>query len=170
MVGDSLYEFLPAISPPLFARNELWPAPKIHLGAKRRSPPRRGTSSVEFAIASPIFFMLIFGIIEFGRAYMVLQLLTESARVGCRQGVLEGTTTQQIKDAAVNYLTAVGISGESVKVSINDGAGNVTEASAVPAYTEITVVVSVTVSKTSWVPQLSRPKKSLSGQWTMRRE
>ena len=101
---------------------------------------------------------------------MVVQLLTEGARVGCRKGIIEGTTTQQIKDASTNYLTGVGVSGESVSVTINDGFGNVVEASSVPAYTEITVIVSVTISKTSWVPNFLDPNKTLSGQWTMRRE
>lgn len=170
MVGGSLVEFIRITSSPASGLLKFRPAPKNQPTPQRRPYCRWGTSTVEFAIASPIFFMFIFGIIEFGRAYMVVQLLAESARVGCRQGIIEGTSTQQIKDASVNYLTGVGVSGESVTVTINDGAGNVVEASSMPAYTEITVVVSVTVSKTSWVPNFLDPQKKLSGQWTMRRE
>ncbi len=43
---------------------------------------------VEFAIVAPIFFLLIFGMIEFGRVVMVQQLLTNASREGARLGVL----------------------------------------------------------------------------------
>jgi Flp pilus assembly protein TadG len=142
---------------------------------RKTSDRRPGAATIEFALSAPIFFMLLLGMFEFGRVYMASQLLTEAARVGCRKGIVEGTTTQQIKDAVTNYLTAVGISGEAVSVTINDGAGNVTEASSVPAYTEISVVTSVTISQIAWVPNFwnglfLNGSNTLSGQWTMRRE
>src|SRR5262249_25261465 len=89
---------------------------------------RYGATAVEFALVAPIFFVMCLGTIEFGRCLMVTELLTEAARKGCRKGIIEGTTTQQIRDAAINFLSTVGINGETVRVIINDGAGNVTEA------------------------------------------
>jgi Flp pilus assembly protein TadG len=149
-----------------------WPVPVIAterlahgLGRKRA-----GAHAVEFALIAPVFFLLIFGIVEFGRALMTIELLTESARLGCRQGVVEGTTTQQIKDTAVNFLTSVGVQGDLVNVIINDGQGNVAEAQDVPPYTEITVVVTVPAASVSWIPNAMYPSGNLTGQWTMRRE
>jgi hypothetical protein len=37
------------------------------------------------------------GLLEAGRACMVNEMLTEAARRGCRQDVLEGTTSAAIK-------------------------------------------------------------------------
>jgi Flp pilus assembly protein TadG len=122
------------------------------------------------------------GMFEFGRAFMVMQLLSDAARRGCRIGIIEGTTTQQITDAAVNYLTSVGVTGDTATVTINDGAGNVTEAQNVPPYTEITVTVTVPFDSVTWLPTGMQmyvpligtvnlgPSGNLQGQFTMRRE
>jgi Flp pilus assembly protein TadG len=147
-----------------------------------RAARRTGATAVEFALVAPILFIFILGIIEFNRAFMVQGLLTDAARHGSRKAIIAGATTQQITDAAKNYLTDVGISTESVQVTINDGNGNVTEAQNVPSYTEITVNVSVDAGSVSWLPagvQVWLPgvgyipisiSGTLTGQFTMRRE
>jgi Flp pilus assembly protein TadG len=45
---------------------------------------QRGTTTVEFAIVGGVFFMLLFGVIEFGRALFVANALDESTRRGAR--------------------------------------------------------------------------------------
>jgi len=154
------------------------------LSKKRAKRTRRlGATAVEFALVAPIFFVMVLGTIEFGRCLMVTELIEEAARRGCRLGILEGTTTQQIKDAATDFLTSAGISGETAKVVINDGAGNIVEAQTMPAYTEITVIVTVPVANVTWMPTAGMtfdvpgvgsiplgPSGSLTGQFTMRRE
>jgi Flp pilus assembly protein TadG len=144
---------------------------------------RRGTTAVEFALVGPIFILMVLAIIEFGRTFMVMELLTDSARIGCRQGILEGTSNQQITDAAVNFLNSVGISGQTVQVIVNDAAGNSVEAQNMPAYTEITVLAQISVSQVTWLPVAGMqifipgvgsvsagPTGTLTGQFTMRRE
>jgi hypothetical protein len=101
---------------------------------------------------------------------MVMEQLTEAARRGCRQGVVEGTSSASIKQAATDYLTAVGINGETAGVSINDSPVDSVEASTMPAYTEITVVVSIPVGSCTWLPVNHFLTGNLSGQYTMRRE
>lgn len=44
----------------------------------------RGAAAVEFALLVPILIMLVFGIMEFGRAYNVQMSLTNAAREGVR--------------------------------------------------------------------------------------
>jgi Flp pilus assembly protein TadG len=48
----------------------------------------RGTTMAEFAIISVVFFMIIFGIIEFGRLFYTHNALTDAARRGARYAVL----------------------------------------------------------------------------------
>jgi Flp pilus assembly protein TadG len=130
---------------------------------------RRGASLVEFAVAAPVFFVMVLGIVELGRACMVNELLTEAARRACRQGILEGTSSAAIKQAATDYLTTVGINGETAGVSVNDAPVDTVEAQNMPAYTEITVQVTVPASGVTWVPTWFL-SGNLSGQYTMRRE
>jgi Flp pilus assembly protein TadG len=131
---------------------------------------RMAAALVEFAVVSPIMFMLILAIFEFGRTFMVMELLTEGARVGCRQAIIEGTSSQQIRDTVTNYLTGLGINGDTVGVIVSDGVANTVEAATQPAYTEMTVKVTVPVTSISWVPNPFFTSGTLSGQFTMRRE
>jgi Flp pilus assembly protein TadG len=131
---------------------------------------RRAASAVEFAIVAPVFFLIVLGLVEVGRACMVIQQMTEASRRACRQGVVEGTTSATIKQTAVDYLNSVGIKGETAGVNINDAPADSVEAQNMPAYTEITVVVSIPVSSCTWLPGGRFLTGSLSGQYTMRRE
>jgi Flp pilus assembly protein TadG len=135
----------------------------------RQRRRRRGVSLVEFACVAPVFFVIVLGIIEIGRACMVTELLTEAARQGCRKAVIEGTSTTTVQNTAVNYLTSVGISGESANVYVNDQPVGATNLQSVPPYTEITVTVTVPVSNVTWTPPFFL-SGTLSGQYTMRRE
>jgi Flp pilus assembly protein TadG len=140
------------------------------LAIRSRRLRRRGATAVEFAFVAPLFFLIVLGLIEIGRACMVSELLTESARRACRTGVIEGTSYSSIQSAATNFLTSVGINGESANVYVNDTlASSTTGVSSMPAYTEITVVVTVPASAVAWTP-VGYVTGSLSGQYTMRRE
>lgn len=139
------------------------------MGLRFPRPARRGATAVEFAFVAPLFFLIVLGIIEISRACMVTELLTEAARRACRQSVIEGTSSSTIQQAAVNYLTSVGVNGESVNVLVNDQPAGSTNVQTMPAYTEITVVVSVPISNVAWTPLFFVPG-NLSGQYTMRRE
>ena len=146
-----------------------------------RSRVRSGASVVEFAFVAPVFFLIVLGLVEIGRAFMVQHLLTDAARHGCRfAAIIEGTDTQTIKDTVTSYLSQFGINAETVTVLINDTAG--LEASSVPAYSEMTITVSIPASSitwlptgmTMWLPGMGTVPISiggtLTGQFTMRRE
>jgi Flp pilus assembly protein TadG len=136
--------------------------------AKRRRVAASPTI-VEFALVAPIFFLMVLGIIEICRACMVTELLTEAARQACRQSVIEGTSASAVQAAAVNYLTSVGINGESADLYVNDQPIGTTDLSTMPAYTEVTVVVTVPVNSVTWAPPWF-VTGTLAGQYTMRRE
>ena len=130
---------------------------------------RRAATAVEFAVVAPLFFLIVLGLIEIGRACMVTELLSEAARRGCRAGVIEGTSSTAIQQTTTNYLTSLGIDGESANVFVNDVPAGNTNVQAMPAYTQITVVVTVPIANVAWTP-LWFVSGSLSGQYTMRRE
>ena len=82
-----------------------------------RNRQRRGAAVVEFAIIAPIMFMLVFGIIEFGRAMMVQQLLTNASREGARRAIVESATAAEVTTLVNNYLTSTSIAGATTGVS-----------------------------------------------------
>ncbi len=72
----------------------------------------RGAAAVEFALVLPILLVLVFGIIDFGRAYMAQISLTQAAREGARLSALgrpSGEVTSRVQDAA-QPLTGVAVS------------------------------------------------------------
>lgn len=135
---------------------------------RRLNRDRRGTTAVEFAFVGSIVFLIFFGVVELGRALMVTHLLTNAARAGARAGVIEGTSTATIKSVVSSALTAVGISGDTVSVQVNDGS---TDASASQAGDEITVKATISASSVSWLPwQRFTGSTTLTGQYTLQRE
>src|SRR5262249_6208093 len=53
-------------------------------GARRLARSERGTAIVEFALIAPLLFLLVFGIIEFGRVLNAYNQLTQLAGQGAR--------------------------------------------------------------------------------------
>jgi Flp pilus assembly protein TadG len=51
---------------------------------------RRGQSLVEFALVAPLFFLLLFGIIEAGRFIFHYELLNSATRDGARYAIVHG--------------------------------------------------------------------------------
>ena len=55
---------------------------------KKYDKNQKGTSMAEFAVVALLFFMIIFGIIEFGRLLYTHNALTDATRRGARYAVL----------------------------------------------------------------------------------
>jgi Flp pilus assembly protein TadG len=55
----------------------------------RRSTRPRGQALAEFAIIMPVLFLVIAGIIEFGRGWNIKQAVTDAAREGARYFVVQ---------------------------------------------------------------------------------
>lgn len=52
----------------------------------RRIRDQRGSVAVEFGLIAPIFFVLVFGIIDFGRAFYTIHDMAAATREGARYG------------------------------------------------------------------------------------
>jgi Flp pilus assembly protein TadG len=149
----------------------------------RRKPPhqrdeRRGAALVETAIVLPIFFMVVLGIIEFGRAFMVAQLLNNAAREGTRIAIMAGSTNSEVETAVKGFVTgSVGCAAVDVDVDITVTAatGNPTpsppnDVSVAMKRDLCTVVVSVPFTKVNYMPSKFLISASLTGQSAMRHE
>jgi Flp pilus assembly protein TadG len=121
-------------------------------------------AAVEFAAVAPLFFLLVFSMIEYGRMVMVQQVLTNAAREGARVGVLDGSTATSVTTAVNNYLTPAGIRNATTTVSPNPP-------SSASATSPVSVTVSVAFKDVSWLPSpLYLGGKTMSFSAVMRRE
>lgn len=119
---------------------------------------------VEFAVVAPVFFLLVFGMIEYGRMVMVQQVLTNASREGARVGILDNATTSDVQTAVNSYLTSAKISGATV--SVNPDPPNTAGYGA-----PVTVTVSVGFSQVSWLPSpMYLGSTTMSATSVMRRE
>lgn len=136
----------------------------------RHSPrARRGAAVVEFALVVPLLFMLLLGIIEFGRTMMVYQVINNAARQGARQAVLGSSTVASVNSSLNDLLTSTSITGATV--TINGPNGAVTDLSKLNAGDSVTVTVSVPYSRVSWLPKSSYlDNVTLTCSTVMRRE
>jgi len=80
---------------------------------------RRGTTVVETAIVLPVFLLFVLGIIEFGHAQMVKNVLRSACRVGARLGSTEGNTSADV-EARVRQELGSAIDSDLVAVFVKD--------------------------------------------------
>ncbi len=106
--------------------------------AQRRD--RRGAAILELALLLPLLMMLVLGILEFGRALVVQEILTNAAREGARRAAISGASHDAALAAIDNYLANEGITGHTSSIVPN--ANTVAEGDPVTvtvsvAYTEV---------------------------------
>ena len=140
---------------------------KVEKLCRRCRSKRKGVAAVEFAVVAPLFFLLVFGMIEFGRAVMVQQIITNASREGARLAVLDGSTGTEVKTSVVNYLQKAAITVTADKVTVTP-----TEPSAAGYGDPVTVNVSIPFSQVSWLPTpwFIGSGTNLSAETVMRRE
>lgn len=140
----------------------------------RGAKTRKGAAMIEFAVVLPILLIVVLGIIEFGRAIMVLDLVNNVARQGARAGSVPWRTntdiTAAVDTALSNSMLPSRSVGTVVTIKVNGNAS--TNAGAAVSDDQIAVTVAVTVSSTTWLPGagLIGPATLLKGTVVMRRE
>lgn len=140
------------------------PARKLARPCRSGRRNRRATAAVEFAVVAPVFLLLVFGMIEYGRMVMVQQVITNASREGARVAVLDGSTTASVTSAVTSYLTAGSITGASVTVN-PDPPSNAQYGD------PVTVTVSIPFSQVSWLPSpMYLGGTTLTSATVMRRE
>ncbi len=93
---------------------------RTHRGAPNRPRPR-GQALVEFVLVAPLFFLILFAMIDFGRYVYYVQILNNAAREGARYAIVHGALSlaptgppddpsgAAVKDVVRNY--AIGVIG-----------------------------------------------------------
>ena len=100
---------------------------------------------VEFAIVAPLFFLLVFAMIEYGRMVMVSQIITNASREGARFAVLDDATNSYVEGKIEDFLEPSSIS----KFDVTTVPSNIATATYGQA---ITVTVEVDFKDVSWLP------------------
>lgn len=137
---------------------------------------RRGAAMVEMALVLPLFMMVVLGIIEFGRAMMVSQLVTNSAREATRLAIIDGATNATVSQWVKDFLVqSCGVAANDVTVSITVTAatGNPNPANEIgnaSARDLVTINVAVPFNKVSYIPGNYLAGKNLTAQSAMRHE
>lgn len=135
---------------------------------QRLGRARRGAATVEFAIVTPLLFLVvILPTFEFGRGLMVAELVTNAARSGARVGVLPGNANSTVTSAVTTSLSDQGITGATTTITVNGAAADVSSAVAGDV---VKVSVSVPYNSNSWIPGRFLAGATISGSQTMRRE
>jgi Flp pilus assembly protein TadG len=74
----------------------------------RLSPRRQeGAAAVEFALVAPILVILLFGVLQFGVAFLHVQTIRSAVREGARYAAVGGTKAdiqKHTKDSSLGYI------------------------------------------------------------------
>ena len=124
---------------------------------------RRAAAAVEFALVAPVFFLLVLGMIEYGRMVMVQQVLTNASREGARAAVLDGAEWPEVESLVTAYMASGSITGHTCNKPANFDTAEFGD--------PITITVSVPFNQVSWLPSpMYLGGKTLSATTIMRRE
>jgi Flp pilus assembly protein TadG len=82
---------------------------------------RSGQAVVELALIAPILFLIIFGLVDFARAWSAHHVIADAAREGTRMMVVhdEGVGRTQVEAAIANRLTTARLNVENATISFN---------------------------------------------------
>lgn len=84
---------------------------RFEAGGKLRRG-QAGQSMVEFAFTALIFFTLIFGVVDFGRAVFEYNLLASSAREGARMAIIQSYSNNDVINRTVSSSAGLLASNE----------------------------------------------------------
>ena len=82
-----------------------------------------GQSLVEFSMVLPIFLILIFGLVDFGRAFYAWMIVTEAAREGARAAAVQGDANTVNAQIYNSFCSVAGTPPPASKCAIDDSAG-----------------------------------------------
>ena len=124
-------------------------------------PARLGAAAVEFAIAAPILFLLLFGAIEFSRANMLVNTAAIAATEAARASIIPGATADECRAACMQELSVIGVNTAIIAVE---------PAEITDDTTQVTINLSVPVTKNGYVLSRFFLGKNVRKSVTLQRE
>jgi hypothetical protein len=76
----------------------------------------RGQAVIEFALVLPLLLLVCFGITEFGRAWMTMNILTSAAREGVRLAAVTGPDTPAVEQRVRDVCDAARVVPSAIMV------------------------------------------------------
>ena len=134
---------------------------KRNATSSQTTTARRGVTTVEFALCSSILFLFFFAQVEFSRANMVRNGLRSACYHCCREGIVVGATTADVRQATEKTLIALGLREYTVTI---------TPATITNETQAVTVAVSASLTANSWVTPIYTNGTVLDNEMTMERE
>lgn len=122
---------------------------------------RCGIVSVEFAIIAPIFFLLLFGALEFSRAYNVIHTADNAAYEGARRGIVPGATSAQVRQVTDSILRTVGVRSAAISIKPEK---------ITPTTTTVQVDIVVPMNANGFLNPVFFRNREIQASMTMRRE
>lgn len=126
---------------------------------RRLGKRRSGQAVIEFAFVLPLLLLLVFGITEFGRALMTVNVLTAAAREGARAAAV-GADSTGVFNRVNAVLNAANITATGITITGPDANRAIT----------VTVVADFVVLSANVLPPTMRGTFSLQGSTVMRFE
>jgi Flp pilus assembly protein TadG len=127
----------------------------------KRPHPRRGVTTVEFAVCCPVFFAIIFFFLEAWQFQEYQQAIDQAAFEACRVGVVPGATASAVQAKANQILSAFGANTATVTLSpavITDGTQS------------LTVTVSLCYGDVGWFYSYFSPTSVMTSSITLAHE
>lgn len=141
-------------------------------GALRKSHHsvnRSGAVSVEMALTTPVLFILVFGIIQVGYAFMVQHAIQNAASEGCRTGILPNKSTSDVTSTIDSLLTSTRLNQlTTTTIQVNNSTATIESAKSGDL---VTVQVTVPLSSVTLFPGFfSQWNRTLKGAVSLRRQ
>ncbi len=130
----------------------------------------RGAVTLEAAIMMPIFLLLLVGILEFGRAVMMHQIITNACREACRQAIIHGAQDANVTQKVSEYLDSATISPNGRVIEIRDSSGTATPLHQIPSHDDVTIFVQIPYAENTWGLTTWLMGKQIQSEVSMRRE
>lgn len=135
-----------------------------------RSRRRHGAAMVEFALVLPVFAAALLGIFEFGRAFMVYQVLVNSSRVAVRKAVIDNAQATDAMAAAKEQVRVSGLPESKFSVEFKVNGTTATSLDNVNRGDAVAVRVTVPFDSVAVVAPLFLNGATMNGETVMRAE